>query len=224
MSGGITLVQISADGSAIDLGPIAGLPGNVTNYPGGDFGADGLLYIDPTGANSIPNRLYGIDVDAVSVVNVVDLSGPEITFGDMALNLNDNLFYAVTGAGAGVNPGDLVTLDIIAGTTSLIGPTGLGISLSSMWADASGNVFGGDRFTGLVYQFDTQTGSSTVIGETIISPGDEGPVEGFSCSTSLGPFAARPIPTLSQWGLIAMAGILGIVGFIMVMRRRKATA
>jgi len=31
------------------------------------------------------------------------------------------------------------------------------------------------------------------------------------------------IPTLSEWGLIAMAGILGLVGF-MVMRRRKATA
>jgi len=31
------------------------------------------------------------------------------------------------------------------------------------------------------------------------------------------------IPTLSEWGLIAMAGILGIVGF-MVMRRRKVTA
>jgi len=29
------------------------------------------------------------------------------------------------------------------------------------------------------------------------------------------------VPTLSEWGLIAMAGILGIVGF-MVMRRRKA--
>ncbi len=29
-----------------------------------------------------------------------------------------------------------------------------------------------------------------------------------------------PIPTLSKWGLIAMAAILGIVGF-MVMRRRK---
>jgi len=34
---------------------------------------------------------------------------------------------------------------------------------------------------------------------------------------------ARPIPTLSEWGLIAMAGVLGIVGF-MVMRRRKVTA
>ena len=33
----------------------------------------------------------------------------------------------------------------------------------------------------------------------------------------------RPIPTLSQWGLIAMAGILGLVG-LMVMRRRKVTA
>jgi len=32
-----------------------------------------------------------------------------------------------------------------------------------------------------------------------------------------------PIPTLSEWGLIAMVGILGIFGF-MVIRRRKATA
>lgn len=32
-----------------------------------------------------------------------------------------------------------------------------------------------------------------------------------------------PIPTLSQWGLIAMAGILGIVGYL-VMRRKKVSA
>ena len=31
------------------------------------------------------------------------------------------------------------------------------------------------------------------------------------------------VPTISEWGLIAMAGILGIVGF-MVIRRRKITA
>jgi hypothetical protein len=34
---------------------------------------------------------------------------------------------------------------------------------------------------------------------------------------------ASPIPTLSEWGLIAMAGILGIAGF-MVIRRRKVAA
>jgi len=31
------------------------------------------------------------------------------------------------------------------------------------------------------------------------------------------------VPTLSEWGLITMAGILGIVGF-MVLRRKKVTA
>ena len=34
--------------------------------------------------------------------------------------------------------------------------------------------------------------------------------------------AVETIPTLSEWGLIAMAGILGLVGFI-VLRRRLAT-
>ena len=37
---------------------------------------------------------------------------------------------------------------------------------------------------------------------------------------SLQPGFATSVPTLSQWGLIAMAGILGIVGF-MVIRRRQ---
>ncbi len=31
---------------------------------------------------------------------------------------------------------------------------------------------------------------------------------------------SQPIPTINEWGLIAMAGILGIVGF-MILRRRK---
>ena len=45
---------------------------------------------------------------------------------------------------------------------------------------------------------------------------------GISCTFSnfLG---ARPIPTLSEWGLIAMAGVLGIVGFL-ALRRRKLAA
>lgn len=47
--------------------------------------------------------------------------------------------------------------------------------------------------------------------------------DGFGdvCDDELVDFV-RPIPTLSQWGLIAMAGILGIVG-LMAIRRRKVT-
>ncbi len=44
-----------------------------------------------------------------------------------------------------------------------------------------------------------------------------------SCGKFITQRELAPIPTLSEWGLIAMAGILGIVGF-MVIRRRKVTA
>jgi len=43
------------------------------------------------------------------------------------------------------------------------------------------------------------------------------------CGGTPPPPSVTDIPTMSEWGLIAMAGILGIVGF-MVIRRRKITA
>jgi len=54
-----------------------------------------------------------------------------------------------------------------------------------------------------------------------ISPGGNPRLEG-SCGVKQVDTEVA-IPTLSEWGLIAMAGVLGIVGF-MVMRRRKVTA
>ncbi len=51
-----------------------------------------------------------------------------------------------------------------------------------------------------------------------ITSGFEGEI-GFSCEEVV----VTEVPTLSEWGLITMAAILGIVAFI-VMRRRKVTA
>lgn len=48
--------------------------------------------------------------------------------------------------------------------------------------------------------------------------GDDGLVTQFVCVP-----VVSNIPTLSEWGMIAMAGILGMAGFI-VIRRRKVTA
>lgn len=42
-------------------------------------------------------------------------------------------------------------------------------------------------------------------------------------STGLCEPLAKNVPTLSEWGLIAMAGLLGTIGF-MVIKRRKVTA
>ncbi|MGH7806666.1 MAG: IPTL-CTERM sorting domain-containing protein [Thermodesulfobacteriota bacterium] len=36
--------------------------------------------------------------------------------------------------------------------------------------------------------------------------------------------AIPPRPTLSEWGLISMAGILGLFGLFAALRRRKVTA
>ena len=49
--------------------------------------------------------------------------------------------------------------------------------------------------------------------------------EGIRCDIGAfeGVQVVPQVPTLSEWGLIVMAGLLGIVGF-MVMRRRKVTA
>jgi len=70
-----------------------------------------------------------------------------------------------------------------------------------------------DNLNVLLQTVNTTTGLLTTIGQLP------------DCSDALifSPPVTRNVPALSQWGLIAMAGILGIVGF-MVMRRRKALA
>jgi hypothetical protein len=53
--------------------------------------------------------------------------------------------------------------------------------------------------------------------------------EGASCNEQTGMCVQRvapiasPIPTLSEWGLIAMAAVLGIAGYLIVRRRRVST-
>ncbi len=45
-----------------------------------------------------------------------------------------------------------------------------------------------------------------------------------SPSPPLPPGLLIPIPTLSEWGMIAMAGVLGVIGLYVALRRRKAAA
>ncbi|MCZ6864042.1 MAG: IPTL-CTERM sorting domain-containing protein, partial [Candidatus Dadabacteria bacterium] len=62
-------------------------------------------------------------------------------------------------------------------------------------------------------------GDSPVVDGEIWTPG-------VACSEVPLCTATPAVPTLSEWGLIAMAGVLGIVGIIgfLVIRRRKVTA
>lgn len=51
----------------------------------------------------------------------------------------------------------------------------------------------------------------------VVNPGQLG-----TCS-SLGFNMKSSVPTLSEWGLIVLAGVLGLIAFV-VIRRKKATA
>lgn len=55
------------------------------------------------------------------------------------------------------------------------------------------------------------------------STANEGDPMAFGLITEFSFANSTNIPTLSEWGLIAMAGVLGIVGFL-ALRRRKAEA
>ena len=65
---------------------------------------------------------------------------------------------------------------------------------------------------------DTSVGGCNFLGGVFI-PGATCDDEEFGSCIAL----ITDVPTLSEWGLIAMAGILGLVGY-MVIRRRKVAA
>lgn len=63
----------------------------------------------------------------------------------------------------------------------------------------------------------------------IVSDGDWGGIDGLTCDAPTQTITvlvnanfSRPIPALSEWGLIAMAAFLGIAGFILIRRRQSA--
>jgi len=68
-----------------------------------------------------------------------------------------------------------------------------------------------------LYTIDVTTGAATLVGLN----GVDEDIDGLAWLEDCG--VVTTISTLSEWGLIATAGILGIVVF-MVMRRRKVTA
>jgi len=212
------LARLGSDGTIVDLGTITSLPVNM--YANAGFSNDGLLYVYSGGHAGDFNRFYAVNVDTVSVVETIDIAGPYFFTSDIAFNPIDGLFYGVSQfhPDAQVPPAMLLAIDVVAGTFEIIGPTNLSEDavFGSMYADASGRVYGSDRIgLAIFYQFDIETGNATALGETV----GVSPIDGFFCQTNPGPFPPRNVPTLSEWGLIAMAGILGIVGF-MVMRRR----
>lgn len=191
--------------------------------------SDNVLFADGFNGGCTDLTLVMINTTTGAGTNVADVTGTSECCGNsLAFSQADTLYYL------GSNPpiANLYTVNTVSGNANLITginfPALLGSTPRMNAMDFNPNtgvlyvsiVIGGpaygiprQNFLGIV---NINSGNLTVIGET---------VEGLD-AIAFGPgqpVIASPIPTLSEWGLMAMALVLGLIGF-MAIRRKRITA
>ncbi len=172
------------------------------------------------------NVLYSIDNDNDNILTALFLNGTvqtigtgsDIGFGGMAYDDANEILYGLSDEAEGMN---LYTISTTTGELTLIGPSGIPEpDFSSGLAYDEINEILYANFEDVLYTLNVNTGSATLVGSNNV---DE-TLDGLAWLDPCGPPPPDvQVPTLSEWGLIAMAGVLGVVGF-MVMRRKKITA
>ncbi|MBX9401988.1 DUF11 domain-containing protein [Lysobacter sp. BMK333-48F3] len=166
---GNTLVKIGADGSAVSLGAVSGLPSAV--YITGAFGTAGnILYVKSNVAAG--TTLYAI--------NVTTLTATPISLS-AAINIADwawvgGLLYGVT------NGGQLVSVNPSTGAVTNIGPpNGLPAGFFGAMYGAPNGLYGsGNNPPNGFYKFDLATGAATLISG---APGSQSN-DGSNCPTA----------------------------------------
>ena len=158
-------------------------------------------------------RLLTIDTDT-GAGTIIGLTGFDDSGNSLAISNSGTLFSSACCDG---NDEDFYTINPQTGLGTLISEAPVDESLfnSFVFSPSTGELLGTANLFPVteLRVVDPFTGQQTVIGQLP------------DCADGMEFFIRPPsnVPTLSEWGLIAMAGILGIVGF-MVMRKRKVTA
>jgi hypothetical protein len=163
-------------------------------------------------STDVPQTLYSIDPDTGQATAIGD-QGQQVT-GLAAGSATGSCRSGVFGLG-GDGTNNLGCMDLFTGAFEEIGPLET-VDLSDGGIDFdSRGILWGIQDQGLIFIITPSTGAAS--GVTATLNGFEGlAIDAPSCEP-------RVIPTMSEWGLILMAGILGIVGFI-VYRRKMTTA
>lgn len=235
----ITIDQATVSGE--DDGVTAGDGGNLINVTDSTITCDQDCISTRDGQDNINitrSRVESIDDDGIDtgrgddVLIVIDsqiLAGPACcnNFG-ITMNDGDDQITIINSRVAGFTMIDPIPSAIIMGDDNDTVTLGTG-------AQIDGLIRCGDGFDTIVFAMDVFEGAVALISSQIASKnpaGDSITINGLfyiweDCellvSELVGVRDLRPIPTLSEWGLITTAALLGLIGF-MVIRRRKATA
>ena len=188
------------------------------------FACDGTLYLSQS-FDTDARVLRSIDLDT-QVVTVIGEQGEGVS--GLTSRQGDELCPSgVFGLGVVIDDGDngLGCMDVETGEFQLIGlfnnpdieVIGGGIDFDEngvLWGIGDGDRVGDP----VIFTINENTGEATVAAETL---------NGFESLGIAPPFCGEPIvrniPTLSEWGLIATATVLGFAGVIFVYFRRRAT-
>lgn len=166
---GNRLIRVGANGSTVDLGPVAGMA--ASNWITGTFSDTGVLYVLAGGGST---NLRAINVQT-NTSTLITLSS-SVQASDMAWI--GGLIYTVQGNG------QLRSINPVTGAVINIGVSSGAVDYGAMFGSPTG-LFGSANGGGF-YRFDLATGARTLISDSPASNVNDG----ASCPTALITFAA----------------------------------
>ena len=156
-----TLYRIGSDGSATDLGVVAGLPIGLSQTANqGDFGPDGHLHIR-YGDNG---TIYRVNVDTATLDGSYTLTPYINQTADFAYVANRNLFIGVRGFGAAPRIYAFSPNTGASQSLGLIDPGFSGVSFGAAFADSTGAFFAVNNSDGTLYEFNPDIGEAVALG------------------------------------------------------------
>lgn len=238
LNGGSSIVGLSFIDGTFYGSDLENFPGAGDNFSVGSIAPDGVITFlnDQNGSSNwwglasddCDRRvLYSVDNDAPDFPLVEQrLDGSTRTIGTTGVNAaglafddTNRILYALEGENDNLR---LFTISTNDGDSELIGPSGLTsetIDLGLAYDEINKVLYLVEATDeNLLYTLDTETGQATLVGPLNV---EDTTIDGLAWLDDC-LIEPRPIPTLSEWGLIATAGVLGLAGLYAVRRRRAA--
>lgn len=201
-NGSFTLYEIDpTNGSQISVVSTTGA------YNGMEF-VDGTLYASIITEGGGDSDLATVD-PATGIATIIGPTGYSGVTG-LAYDGNSGMMYGLLGGGNAAS-GSLVSLNMATGAATIIGPTGFN-KVGSIEFGSDGNLYGGltqndQTAPESLILINTATGTGTVVGNTTFS------ISGLAESTPGDVPVPPPVPTLSQWALILLSMLIGLMVF-----------
>ena len=207
------LLQINpTNGTATIVTNVTNLP--AASYNSGTFSTDGTYYVKAFGSNS---TIY-----AINIANATATAIPLVNAANAAFAFTtSDLAWASGGLYSVDDNEQLYSINTSTGLVTPIGSAGSSGSVFGAQFGFTNGLFGAYNNGSGFYQINLTTGARTLVSVAPAAASNDGancPSAAFAAIVTT-PTASVPVPTLGQWTLMLLAGLLGTMGMVGVRRR-----